>query len=203
MTEQVPPAPPVQGPQVPLPQPPRRKEHTVLKILLILGVAAVVVIAVIAVIVAVVVNEAGKELEEAGLVNTETRTGSIGEEIPCGLGLVLVVHDAARSEGSEYYRPEPGKYYLVLDIEFRNTGNETEAVSSLMEMSVKDEEGREYSIAFFPQDAQLPEGDILPGEKIRGLVAFELPTDVTSGLVFKFSPLLGDAAFVELPAVNR
>lgn len=199
MTEQTPTGTPVQEPPAPISQSPPKGQKA-RKVLLIGGVIALIIIVIIVVvglIFGVMVKKASEGLEEAGVKHTETKTGSLREEIPCGLNLTLIVHGVSRSKGNEFFQPEAGKYYLILDLEFRNNGEEEEAISSLMEMKIKDSEGREYSIALYPYETQLPEGDIRPGEKIRGQVAFEVP-EGASGLQFEFDPLLGDTAIVQI-----
>ncbi|MEJ5187409.1 MAG: DUF4352 domain-containing protein [Candidatus Geothermincolales bacterium] len=171
---------------------------------LLVGVAVgiILVIVLLAVVMSVGVRKAVETAEEVGLINTETRRGRLGESIPCGKNLLLTVHSAYRAQESQYFRPDPGNYHLVLDVEFVNVGKEEEPISSLLEMSIRDSSGREYDIALAPETMTLPEGDITPGEKARGLITFELPETETSGLLFEFTPVLGDKALVELPPIR-
>jgi len=201
VTEQapIPPGPPTAPPSPPLPPPPQAKKKKWPYILLGLVLGFVLLLILIFVVVGVGVHKVVETAEEEGLINTKTREGKIGETLPCGKDLTLLIHGASKSSGEKYFKPKEGNYFLVVDMEFTNTGNETEAISSLMELSIKDNSGREYDPAFAPELMTLPEGNILPGEKVRGLVPFEIPQTQTTGLSVKFSPVLGDAVIVKLP----
>lgn len=196
MSEQLstPPQPPTQYPTAP-----PKKKHPILIALLILGVLGLILVVIVVVIVGVGVKKGIDVAEEEGLVNTETREGKLGEPIPCGNNLMLTLHDAYLYEGDSYYTPKEGYTFLVLDLEFQNTGSEDEAISSLMEMSVKDTDGREYnSYALTSKTPILPEGDISANEKVRGFLSFEVPKAALSTYTFKFDPVLGDAVLIQL-----
>jgi hypothetical protein len=125
----------------------------------------------------------------------------IGEIVPCGKRLEMIVHKAYRGTSTnKLSQPKPGNYYLVVELELKNIGSEVEHVSILLQMSLKDESGREYDpTPLVPDLYTFPEGTIAPGEKVRGTIPFEVPTAVTSGLIFKFDPMFGDPVFVVLP----
>ena len=126
----------------------------------------------------------------------------IGETVPCGEGLELIVHKAYRGTSKNpFSQPKPGNYHLVVELEFRNTGSKAESISTILQMSLKDESGQEYEPALAPDLYTFPEGSMTPGEKARGTVPFEVPTSIASGLVFKFDPLFGDPVFVALPSL--
>jgi hypothetical protein len=181
------------------PTAPQKKKHPILIALLILGVLGLILVVIVIVIAGVGVKKGIDVAEEGGLINTETREGKLGEPIPCGNNLMLTLHDAFLYGGEDYYTPKEGYTFLILDLEFQNTGSETEAISSLMEMGVKDVAGREYNgYALTPKTPILPEGDISANEKVRGFVSFEVPNAALSTYTFKFDPLLGDAVLIQL-----
>jgi hypothetical protein len=217
-----------------LPQPPlsslpepggTNKRRKLLKQLLLIGIGAFVVIVLVSAI-----TDSGKQSKEQGtsiesIRDTEQNTSiesigdtkrepqvpkkgpivhGIGETVPCGEGLELVVHKAYRgTSGNRFTRPKPGNYYLVVELELRNTGSTVEeSILVISRMSLKDESGREYEPALMVPDLYtFPTGSVAPGEKARGTVPFEVPTSVASGLVLKFDPLFGDPVFVALPSL--
>jgi len=95
--------------------------------------------------------------------------------------------------GEEYtstfdFKPKSGYQFLILDITIENLqSDKTATVSSLLQFKVSDEEGYSYdcSLGTAYLDRKWEDGDILPGMKKRGKVAFEVPKDA-EGLKFSF-----------------
>lgn len=157
-----------------------------LYVLLGIVIGILVIIVAISICFAVVVKKGVDKAEEVGLINTETHTGSIGSSLEVGNNLEMTVYSAEKYVDPSGQivggTPKDGYYFLVLDVGFVNNGKETESVSSLMEMTVKDSAGREYDPTYLiHKTPSLPEGDIAVGEKTRGYVAFEIPVGTTSG----------------------
>lgn len=179
-----------------MPPPPDKKKWPYVLLGLVVGV--IVIIVAISVCFIVAVGKGVDKAEEVGLIGNETHEGSVGEPVKCGNGLILTVHSKHFSEGDTYTHAQEGFTFVVLDLSFENAGSETEAVSSALEMTVKDADGKEYNATYITsEEPLLAEGDIVPGETVRGNIAFKVPENA-KGLVFKFSPLLGDSAFISL-----
>ena len=95
--------------------------------------------------------------------------------------------------GEEYtstfdFEPKSGYQFLILDITIENLqSDKTATVSSLLQFKVSDDEGYsyDYSLGTAYLDRNWEDGDILPGMKKRGSVAFEVPKDA-KGLKFSF-----------------
>jgi len=95
--------------------------------------------------------------------------------------------------GEEYtstfdFKPKSGYQFLILDITIENLqSDKTATVSSLLQFKVSDEDGYsyDYSLGTAYLDRKWEDGDILPGMKKRGSVAFEVPKDA-KGLKFSF-----------------
>ena len=90
--------------------------------------------------------------------------------------------------GSEFNKPEAGKKFVIVDVILVNQGKSTQSVSTMLQMSLKDETDQKYTTdlaAAIAADTRGPDGKILPGERVRGPVGFQVPQD-TQGLVFVF-----------------
>ena len=104
------------------------------------------------------------------------------------------------SFGNEFWSPDEGNYFLYLDVTFTNTGDQPVVLSSLLQMTVQDNQGFQYSVDFAAiaaSDVGVPEGEIAPGGSLRGELGYQIPTK-SSDLVWKFSGdifRLGQAAF--------
>ena len=115
---------------------------------------------------------------------------------------ILVVNSVESSSGSDFVKPAEGNKFVVVDLTVENKLDESVVVSSLIQMSLKDATGQNYDVNILASaagGASTPDGELAPGEKLRGQVAFEVPSDA-EGLVFVFAPnLLGTGrAFVAI-----
>ena len=98
-----------------------------------------------------------------------------------------------RHEATGLIAPDDGHEYVIVNVTFENKSNEEQNVSTLLQMSLRDDTGQRYTIAFGSNAESTPDGSIAPGDKLRGDVPFEVPTTAT-GLVFVFDPILGGDA---------
>lgn len=104
----------------------------------------------------------------------------------------VTVHGFRLGEGDEFFGPDEGNVWVVVDVTVVNTGDDGYALSSLLQTAARDQESREYGIAFGPDLQGSLDGQIPPGDKLRGEVAFEVPTG-QAGLQFVFKQALGSA----------
>ena len=127
---------------------------------------------------------------------------NVGEAIEMGK-MVLTINEVASPEGSEYSKPKEGNKFIVVDLTLENKASEAANVSSMLQMNVKDANGFQYSSSFAATQASggnPPDGEIAPGEKIKGQVGFEVPADA-KGLLFSFDDNVFSSGkvFVTLP----
>jgi len=92
--------------------------------------------------------------------------------------------------GGQFFKPAGGYKWIVVDLTVENTGDDEYAMSTLLQMQMRDGEGRTYGIAIGPKlqgslDVVIPVAD-----KVRGEVAFEVPATAT-GLKFIFKQSFG------------
>jgi|CXWK01.1.fsa_nt_gi hypothetical protein len=123
---------------------------------------------------------------------------AVGDVIEMG-DLTMVVLGWSTPAGDEFTQPESGNRFVVVDLLLVNTGSAADSVSSLLQMELKDGDNRSYDIDIFAPGASSPEGEIAPGERIRGSVGFQTPAEAT-GLQFVFdASLFGSGrVFVDL-----
>lgn len=108
--------------------------------------------------------------------------------------------------GEEYtssfdFKPKENYQFLVLDITIENLQTDkTSSISSLLFFKISDADGYsyDYSLGTAYLDRKWEDGDILPGMKKRGSVAFEVPKNPV-GLKFAFQfDIAGQTAVFEL-----
>lgn len=108
--------------------------------------------------------------------------------------------------GKEYtssfdFKPKENYQFLILDITIENLqADKTSSISSLLFFKVSDANGYsyDYSLGTAYLDRKWEDGDILPGMKKRGSVAFEVPKNPV-GLKFAFQfDIAGQTAVFEL-----
>lgn len=133
---------------------------------------------------------------------TKQQSFKVGDVVEIG-SLVLTVNGVTSPAGTDFAKPEAGHKFLVVDVTVENKGTEAAAVSTMLQMSVKDETGQVYKVDLMAQTASggtSPDGELAPGEKIRGQVGFQTP-QTAAGLVFVFDADVFGAGkvFVALP----
>jgi uncharacterized protein DUF4352 len=117
--------------------------------------------------------------------------------------VTLVVLGWERPECDQFSKPKPGQSFIAVDLLLVNTGEASEALSSLVQVSLKDGTDLKYTpelLASTAAGASATDGEIVPGERMRGKVGFELPQEAKD-LVFVFDADLVGAGkiFVALP----
>jgi hypothetical protein len=133
---------------------------------------------------------------------TEQATYEVGELVEIA-NAVIAVLGWESPPGDEFSSPDPGKRFVVVDVLVVNKGQSSSGISTMMQMSLKDETGQRYTIDLFASDAAGragPDGELLPGERVRGAVGFQVPEDAGT-LTFVFDAEVFDygKVFVTLP----
>jgi len=116
----------------------------------------------------------------------------------------LTVNSIRTSMGSDYFTPDAGNEFVVLDITVENTGDAELTVSTSLQMALKDDTGRSYDTSFGASstlDREFSQSSpIQPGSQRRGEIAFEAPRGRSPlYLVMDFDYFAeGDRTFFEL-----
>ena len=124
---------------------------------------------------------------------------SVGDTVRLG-DLHVTVNGVRASLGDNFWAPEEGNYFIYVDVTFRNEGNQPEVISTLLQMEIRDAEGRSYDVDFSALSASNSsslDGEIAPGGTLRGEVGYQLPTSAAE-LTWRFSGdifRLGQAVF--------
>lgn len=127
---------------------------------------------------------------------------AIGDIVEIG-DLTLTINEVTFPPGDEFNKPEAGNKFVIVDVTLENKGAEAKGISSMMQMHLKDATGQKYDFDFSASMASggtTPDGELAPGEKMRGQVGFQVPENA-QGLVFVFdADVFGyGKVFVALP----
>jgi len=113
-------------------------------------------------------------------------TFSVGEQIKMG-DLIFTVNSVRDSKGDDFFKPEEGHIYKIVDVTLENIGEKSASISSMLMFSMSDADGYKYNITIAPGTKGSVDGELQPGRKLRGEVAFEVPKDA-EGLELLFEP---------------
>ena len=107
---------------------------------------------------------------------------------------VLVVLGWDQPPGGDFNPPDEGKKYLVVDLMIANQGERSFSSSPVFQMTLKDPSGQKYNIngkANIASGSNSPNGEINPGEVVRGKVGFHVPEDLTNFIFVYEANLIG------------
>lgn len=124
-----------------------------------------------------------------------------GPAIPIGqtgeAGDFRVTVNSVRYTTQGVVDPDQGNEYLIVNMTVQNISSDAKAFSSLLFLTLLDNQGREYDISLFGPDIEIiettirnanPEGRVRPGQAITGEVAFEVAKSAR-GLVLVYESL--------------
>ncbi len=125
----------------------------------------------------------------------------IQQELIYEIGDIISINDAVlvvlgwdQPPGGDFNPPEEGKKYLVVDLMIANQGEKSFNSSPVFQMSLKSPSGVKFNIngkANLASGSNQPNGEINPGEIVRGKVGFQVPEDLV-GFTFVYEAnLLG------------
>ena len=107
---------------------------------------------------------------------------------------ILVVLGWDQPPGGDLNPPDEGKKYLVVDLIIANQGERSFNSSPVFQMSLKAPSGQKYNLngkANLASGSNQPNGEVNPGEVIRGKVGFHVPEEQTNFLFVYEANLLG------------
>lgn len=94
--------------------------------------------------------------------------------------LHFCVNSARWSKGDELFLPKPDHIFLILDCTINNLDDKPIAISSMMMSKLNDEEGYSQDHNWFVDTKGQLDGELSPGQKMRGEIAFEVEKNQTS-----------------------
>lgn len=80
--------------------------------------------------------------------------------------------------GDDFNKPDDGKKFVAVDLSVTNNSAESQAISSLIQMDLKDATGQVYDVDFTASLAAggaSPDGELAPGESCAGRSASRSP----------------------------
>ena len=134
-------------------------------------------------------NEAKKAGDKSDESSGPAEEFAVGDSVELG-DWGVVVHefvDPVEVDPESLMVPDEGKRRVKIDAEVTNNGDKPAQVSSLMCFELKDGANKTYDQALFvDSDVASIDGEIAPGDALRGEVAYDVPADAT-GFVLNFS----------------
>ncbi len=119
--------------------------------------------------------------------STGSSTGhKVGEVVAIG-GWTITVNGVTTSTGDDFDKPKAGNTFVLIDITAVNTTGQSQTFSSLLSFTVKDSTGQTYDQTFVPNSPNSPDGAVTSGSKLRGTIAYEIPTSAHT-LELDFTP---------------
>jgi len=79
------------------------------------------------------------------------------------------------AKGGDFVSPAVGFVWVILDVSYGNESAEVMTVSTLLEFTAFDSEGREIEQSIFADVDGSLDGDVLPGMTRNGEIAYEVP----------------------------
>ena len=127
-------------------------------------------------------GDLGTESQPADGIVQNSQVGQVhevGDIIGAG-NTILVVLGWDLYPGGSQFPPQEGFKHLAVDIMLANQGNDPFEFSPGNSMTVKDLSGNVYymnSISGYITGRDSPDGEMIPGEILRGMVGFQVPED--------------------------
>ena len=127
------------------------------------------------------------ELVENPSTTTPTaQSFNIGDTVDMG-NFRITVNGIGWDAGDEFFKPEIGEDWILIDATIENIDNEVQIVSSLLMFSLIDNEHFSRDMEIFANTAGSLDGELSIGRKMRGEVAFVVKESQTEW-EFIFNP---------------
>jgi hypothetical protein len=114
------------------------------------------------------------------------KTFKVGDKVKLG-DYVLVVHkltDPVKPK-NEFLKPPAGKRWVSVDAEVTNNADSPQTVSSIACFDLRDSQNKKYAITITGESTSQLDGEIAPGDSLRGDLEFEVPK-AAKGLKLSF-----------------
>lgn len=112
---------------------------------------------------------------------------AVGEQVQLGDN-VLTVTKVEKSVGGDFDQPKDGHEYVIVTVEINNAGDENISYNPF-DFKISNSQGQIVDQAFTTVDTNtaLQSGELAPGGKVSGTIAFEQPAGDTS-LQLQYTP---------------
>ncbi len=124
--------------------------------------------------------------------DTEPAVYDTGDVLSVNNQVVMVLGwEVLPAEG--FFAPDPGSIYVAVDVIVVNTNPEPILISSFLQtdlLAIVDGESVDFSISFWAFasiKSYLIDGYVMPGERVRAKIGYEVPEDATQ-MIFSYTP---------------
>lgn len=107
-----------------------------------------------------------------------TKTYKVGDLVDLNGKTMAVNAVAPYTSGNQFLAPKSGNKFVTVDITLQNNAKDPYTYNAL-EFKLHDNQDYGYDEAVSDKTPALSTGTIQPGEKTRGFITFEIPTDNT------------------------
>ncbi len=130
----------------------------------------------------------GTALNRQNQPDTQAPTiGEVGQRIAAG-DIALTIEKTLRAPSIDrYHRAGNGHVFIVTDVLIENTAKQNVSIN-VLSFGLKDGDGHEFSQTTTSSDAFLSLANLLPGDKLRSKIAFEVQQKPNS-YVLTYAPL--------------
>lgn len=105
-------------------------------------------------------------------------------------GISITVHNVRNDmEGSGPIIPAPGNHFAILDLTVENATESVLQLIPMMNLTLKDQDGKTYPAVAVPTDVNPVSGDIAPKDLVRQEIGFDVPNN-TKWLRLYYEPTL-------------
>lgn len=123
----------------------------------------------------ILISGCSSEKTEEVAKKSEYQVGEIAEI----KGLKMSVNSSRLLEGNEYFGPDEGTQWIAYDITFENTSDESKYIGAILEISLKDGEGRSKDYNVFGETDGTLDSNVLAQEKLSGEISFVISGEET------------------------
>lgn len=144
----------------------------------------VVLIVLIIVVISIVATKSGANTGTAtngnatGTVSTDQHF-RVGQQITVSNWLITL-NSAKTSAGSQFLQPKAGDVYLIFTISMKNTSNQAQTVSTLLQFTLQDASGQKYDETIYPDAGTTLDGTVRANSPLKGVIVYEVPKNLHS-----------------------
>jgi hypothetical protein len=126
-------------------------------------------------------SKVNTEVEE--VVEKQAEKFKIGDTVQFG-DLLITVKGVRASKGDGFMTPENDNY-IIVDVILENNTTETANISSILQTSLSDADGYNYNVTIAGDTKGSLDGQVGPGRKLAGEVAFDVPKSSSYEFIFE------------------
>lgn len=119
------------------------------------------------------VDDTAVSAEKESNTKKEMEKYKMGDTVELEDGLQIKLNEVRKGKGDGFFKPQEDMY-LYVSVTIENKGSKSERISSLGNFELADPEGRRYNVTIAPDSKGKVDGEIAPGQKLKGELAFDV-----------------------------